>query len=414
MLSILDREKESFYEFINSQQVSKKAQQIKLLKLHFDCYTNILGYNMSRNSAYRVENNIPRDQREIDLEKEIPDDPEFYDFLDPELINQETALLAGGDYYFLLNRIEFADVIRKDFDKPNTGLLLPEILSQVDFPNELSKDEIELMEKVIACKKDTACIKAITANDSWTEFSKKYQSEISFSFNKIMTSKYEKKKKEALDKYFAIADGIIPDIFIISDKCRQMESTFQPIEDEALNEATSKIMHPFIKEYLTSLNEVKKAEIAAKLEAIESKDGYVKNETPIAEADEIFDEIMKKYRGKLVYVDFWATWCGPCRSGMKRIKPLKEEMKGKDIAFVYITNHTSPENTYNLMIPDIAGEHYRVSEDQWNYLSGKFNITGIPHYVLVDQQGMVIQDKISLGMQNDALKRLFEKHLQNN
>ena len=412
ILSLLDREKESFYEFINSNQVSKKAQQIKLLELSFDSYTNILGYNMSRNSAYRSENNIPRDQREIDLEEEIPEDPAFYDFIDSKLINQETALLAGSDYYFVLNRIEFADVIRKNFSRPQ--LLLSDVLEQVDFSKELSKDEEELVKKIISCKNDITCLRDITATDSWKNFSEKYQSQISGTFSKIMTRTHNKKKKEALSKYFGITGGIIPDIFTVIDKSRQMEASFQPIEEEVLQEATSTIQHPFIKEYLISLNDAKKAEIAAKLAAIESKDGYVKNETPTSEADQIFDEIMKKYRGKLVYVDFWATWCGPCRSGIKRIKPLKEEMKDKDIEFVYITNHTSPENTYNLMIPDIAGEHYRVNEDQWNYLSSKFNITGIPHYVLVDQQGIVIQGKINLGMRNEDLKRLFEKHMLNN
>ena len=39
---------------------------------------------------------------------------------------------------------------------------------------------------------------------------------------------------------------------------------------------------------------------------------------------------------KVVLVDFWATWCGPCKMAMKQMKPMKKDLEGKDIVYVFI------------------------------------------------------------------------------
>ena len=130
-----------------------------------------------------------------------------------------------------------------------------------------------------------------------------------------------------------------------------------------------------------------------------------------SEGDRLFDSMIKKFRGKVVYVDFWATWCGPCRSGIERIKPLKQEMENEDIVFVYITNPTSPAKTYKEMIPGIDGEHFKVSSDEWNYLTQKFNIYGIPHYALVDREGRVVNPHM-MHLGNDQLKKVLMEQLE--
>ena len=63
------------------------------------------------------------------------------------------------------------------------------------------------------------------------------------------------------------------------------------------------------------------------------------------------------------------------------------------------------------MIPDIKGEHYRVETDEWNFFASKFNISGIPHYVLVDKSGNVVKDKLYFASSNKELKKIFEEYL---
>ena len=84
---------------------------------------------------------------------------------------------------------------------------------------------------------------------------------------------------------------------------------------------------------------------------------------------------------------------------------MKEEMaQNKEIVFLYITNPSSPEKAYKTIMPGIKGEHYRLNEDQYNWLANQFNVTGIPHYALINKAGKVI-DKDFKWYQTDEIKK---------
>ncbi len=124
--------------------------------------------------------------------------------------------------------------------------------------------------------------------------------------------------------------------------------------------------------------------------------------------EDILQTILDKYKGKVVLIDLWATWCGPCRAGHKAMAPMKEQMKGQNIQFVYITSLSSPQTTWQEMIKDIDGDHYYLTEEQNHYILSHFESVGIPTYAIYDTKGHQTYKNIGFPG-NDVIRKELEK-----
>ena len=158
---------------------------------------------------------------------------------------------------------------------------------------------------------------------------------------------------------------------------------FMPLTDAQKEEMKS--LPEACQKYLMTEND----KLLAKIEANKKKSGFRVNEAGEVANEDLFASIISKFRGKVLLVDFWATWCGPCRMANKEMAPMKEELKDKDIVYVYITGETSPKGTWENMIPDIHGEHFRVTDKQWAYLGNAMGIEGVPTYFVIDREGNI-------------------------
>lgn len=184
---------------------------------------------------------------------------------------------------------------------------------------------------------------------------------------------------EAWIKAAGIRTGFIPSL-------RKFVPLIEKAQAGTLVEADLKVFGPEDDSFYADALRKMQQETLAKLEAVKGK--AVIEQTPDVPVEKLFDAIIAPYKGKVVFVDFWNTWCGPCRMSIKATEPLKDtELKSDDLVWIYIANETSPLVKYKTMIPDIKGKHFRLNDKQWEYLAKKFKIDGIPSYVLVDKDG---------------------------
>ena len=126
--------------------------------------------------------------------------------------------------------------------------------------------------------------------------------------------------------------------------------------------------------------------------------------------EDIVKAAVAEFEGKVVLVDFWATWCPPCRQAMKLIDEIKPELKEKGCVFVYLTGETSPIDKFNEMYPNIDGTHYRLSKAQWESMLNFYGARGIPFYLLIGKDGKVVTTSTGYPG-NDIIKNQMEVEL---
>lgn len=112
------------------------------------------------------------------------------------------------------------------------------------------------------------------------------------------------------------------------------------------------------------------------------------------DADALFRQLTEPYRGKVVYIDFWGSWCGPCKQQMPYAVQAKEALKGKDVIFMYFANR-SPETTWKNIIKEnkLSGEnvvHYRLPDAQQAMIERRLSVRSFPTYILMDKKGNIV------------------------
>lgn len=118
---------------------------------------------------------------------------------------------------------------------------------------------------------------------------------------------------------------------------------------------------------------------------------------------------LEDLKGKYVYIDVWATWCGPCRAEIPALKKVEEKYHGKNIEFVSISVDVDKdhEKWKNFVNDKQLGGVQLFADKNWNSdFMKSFGVTSIPRFILIDPSGKVVKSDASRPSSPDLQKEL--------
>jgi thiol-disulfide isomerase/thioredoxin len=109
-----------------------------------------------------------------------------------------------------------------------------------------------------------------------------------------------------------------------------------------------------------------------------------------------FENILTQYKGKILYIDFWASWCIPCRQSMKHSIPLQDSYKGKNIELVYVSidkNKSQWLNASKMEGLDNNSNSFLIKNPAQAEILQKLKIESIPRYVIIGKNGKILNPR---------------------
>lgn len=170
--------------------------------------------------------------------------------------------------------------------------------------------------------------------------------------------------------------------------------------------------YPYSQYLLSAPQEIKK--LQAQLNTQRKNPAIVLNTTKKVKS---LKELVAPYAGKVVLLDIWGTWCGPCKSEMEHMPQLKKKYAGKNIIFLYLDmDDDNKEQTWKeyVYLKQLEGEHYRLNNDQiqscWKEIEQAGGATNrYPTFVLFDTKGNIVKPNAEYPSSREKLHKQLDE-----
>ncbi|UOK41885.1 MULTISPECIES: TlpA family protein disulfide reductase [Flavobacterium] len=115
----------------------------------------------------------------------------------------------------------------------------------------------------------------------------------------------------------------------------------------------------------------------------------LKNEMVTLDGSSItFKDILKKYKGKPIVLDIWASWCSDCIKGMPKVKALQSQFP--NVTYLFISMDKTQEAWQKgIQKHEVTGEHYMATDGMKGVFGKAIDLTWIPRYLVVDKKGKI-------------------------
>jgi len=153
------------------------------------------------------------------------------------------------------------------------------------------------------------------------------------------------------------------------------------------------IKEPSFRNLIIKKNEYYKQILKGKEDAVNAVIHPSSDIEGLTDGKAIIDKLIEPYRGKIVYLDIWGTWCAPCKRKLSNSHELKAELKDYDIVYLYLANRSAEKSWKNVIAEYNLTEsncvHYNLPADQQRAVEQYVGLTGYPTYRLFDKQGRI-------------------------
>ncbi|SMO38734.1 TlpA family protein disulfide reductase [Solitalea koreensis] len=181
-----------------------------------------------------------------------------------------------------------------------------------------------------------------------------------------------------LDKtVMAIPNDVIKGEYVLI-KARSLKSytNFKELSDK------------FGKYFLTADQKIRAEEIASRLATNKPGDKAINFTYPDAAGKQVS---LTDFKGKIVLVDVWATWCAPCKKELPALKLLEEEFQGKDVVFLSVSIDVEKDKEkWKQFITEQQLGGVQLFANGWSQIAQAYKIKGIPRFMLFDRNGNIV------------------------
>ena len=114
----------------------------------------------------------------------------------------------------------------------------------------------------------------------------------------------------------------------------------------------------------------------------------------VSDGEKILRKLIEPYKGKIILLDIWGTWCGPCKRALENSQEEYEHLKDYDIIYLYLANRSSEESWKNVIKEyNVTGDnvvHYNLPTEQQAAIEHYLGVNSYPTYKLIDRDGNIL------------------------
>lgn len=226
-------------------------------------------------------------------------------------------------------------------------------------------------------------IDKLQSSDAWNEYIRSFPNISSFDSQLITIDSLP-------------ADTPLKEILTAQLFYNTLGNSHTALSDSLLSRLKTLVANPSLINYVQQQQDIYISiakEAVAHLESLKSNEPLA----GITDGKELLEKIIEPYKGKVIYLDVWGTWCGPCKAMLQFAGNTKKLFEGKDVIFLYLANN-SPDLSWKNIIKEYGltgsvSAHYNLPDNQQRAIEQFLGVSYFPTYVLIDKEGNVANTK---------------------